>query len=420
MTAAESKAPLVPGPGMPAPGVRLQKWMLLAVIIGLVYILRHLLPVIFLTFILAYIGNTIVSAMTRRFPHRIANLVILWLVLITVLVLGIWAIVPRLFGEARDLAQTYLEEGEGDTGVVARVPRVAGIDEGHDRRDRSRHVPPAATAVTDTAAAPGTDSGAVTETTTVITRTTRKYIDIAIAQVMGREALARFQQSPTYHDLIVRAETGVRDFIPKIVAGVTEFLNKLLVVIFHFILSLIFSFVILWRLPELTEGARSFSSGRTAGVYAALAPGFRAFAHTLGRAFEAQTGIAIVNSVLTAVGFLLLGIPSIALLSTIVFFCSYIPVLGVILSTLPAALLAFKVGGFITVLWLVVMILLVHAIEAYGLNPLIYGHHLRIEPIAVLVILLVGEHLFGAWGLLLGVPVSAFILNHIIRGEGAA
>lgn len=401
-----------------SPWIRAQKWLLLAVIVGLVYILRHLLPVVFLTFILAYIGNTIVEAMTRRFPHRIANLVVLWLVLIALLVMGIWMVVPRLFGEARDLAQTYLEDDAGGTGVIAIVPRVSGIDDDHDRRGRvgresSRETVPAT-------AGPATDSAVQAETATVITRTTRKYIDIAIAQVMGRDALARFQQSPTYHDLVVRAEDSVRNFIPKIVAGVTEFLNKLLVVLFHFILSIIFSFIIIWRLPELTDGARSFANGRTADVYGALAPGFRAFAHTLGRAFEAQTGIAIVNSILTAIGFLLLGIPSIALLSTIVFFCSYIPVLGVILSTLPAALLAFKVGGFITVIWLVVMILLVHAIEAYGLNPLIYGHHLRIEPIAVLVILLVGEHLFGAWGLLLGVPVSAFFLNYVIRGEDAA
>lgn len=394
-------------------GVRIQKWALLALIIGIVYVLRHLLPVIFLTFILAYIGNTLVQALTKRFPHRILNLILVYILYLAVLVIGVSTIVPRLFGEARDLAETYLVEGDTDTGMVARVPHVAGVDLGHEEaRARPREMTPSADiAPVDTAVA--------TETATVIHRTTRKYLEIAIAQVMGRDAIERFRESPAFAEIVQRAEDAVRGFIPRIVAGVTEFLNRLLVVLFHFLLSMIFSFVILWRLPELTEGARSFARGRTAGLYAALAPGVRAFGNTLGKAFEAQTGIAIVNSILTALGFLALGIPSIALLSTIVFFCSYIPVLGVVLSTLPAALLAFKVGGVVTIFWLVVMILVVHAVEAYGLNPLIYGHHLHLEPIAVLVILLVGEHLFGAWGLLLGVPVSAFILKHVIRGEDA-
>ncbi|MBL4889885.1 MAG: AI-2E family transporter [Candidatus Lindowbacteria bacterium] len=116
-------------------------------------------------------------------------------------------------------------------------------------------------------------------------------------------------------------------------------------------------------------------------------------------------------------GFAFLGIPSIALLAMIVFFCSYIPVLGVFLSTIPAALLGIKVGGFMMIIWIVIMVLIVHAVEAYGLNPLIYGHHMSLHPVAVLVVLLIGEHLFGVWGLLLGVPVTAFVVNYVIKGE---
>ena len=87
------------------------------------------------------------------------------------------------------------------------------------------------------------------------------------------------------------------------------------------------------------------------------------------------------------------------------------------LSTAPAALLAFRIGGITHVLWLVGGVLVIHAIEAYMLNPLIYGRHLRLHPLAVLVIILVAEHLFGVWGLLLGVPIAAFVLRYVIEGE---
>ncbi|MND07509.1 hypothetical protein D3C83_295290 [compost metagenome] len=35
---------------------------------------------------------------------------------------------------------------------------------------------------------------------------------------------------------------------------------------------------------------------------------------------------------------------------------------------------------------------------------------------------MVGEHLFGIWGLLLGVPVAAFVWSYVIQGKdvGAA
>jgi predicted PurR-regulated permease PerM len=122
---------------------------------------------------------------------------------------------------------------------------------------------------------------------------------------------------------------------------------------------------------------------------------------------------------LSIVLFLILGLPSIALLASIVFVCSYIPFVGMILSTVPAAFLALKVGGVPHVLWLVVGIIVIHAVEAYMLNPLIYGRHLKLHPVAVLVILLVAEHLFGLWGLILGVPVAAFIFKYVIEGEAA-
>jgi predicted PurR-regulated permease PerM len=61
------------------------------------------------------------------------------------------------------------------------------------------------------------------------------------------------------------------------------------------------------------------------------------------------------------------------------------------------------------------MVLIVHAIEAYMLNPIIYGRHMKMHPVAILVILVVGEHLFGIWGLLLGVPVAAFVWTYVIQ-----
>ena len=56
----------------------------------------------------------------------------------------------------------------------------------------------------------------------------------------------------------------------------------------------------------------------------------------------------------------------------------------------------------------VLMVTLIHFIEAYGLNPAIYSAHLKLHPLLVLTVLVVAEHSLGVWGLLLaGVPAYA-------------
>jgi predicted PurR-regulated permease PerM len=139
----------------------------------------------------------------------------------------------------------------------------------------------------------------------------------------------------------------------------------------------------------------------------------------MGRAFQAQTLIALCNTVLTYLGLSFLGVESRYFLSVIVFFCSFIPVLGVFLSTIPMSIVALvqHQGGFGIMLEVILMVTIVHLVEAYLLNPLIMGEHFKMNPIVVIIILLVSEHFFGVWGLLLGVPVCYYLFYYAIQGN---
>ena len=57
----------------------------------------------------------------------------------------------------------------------------------------------------------------------------------------------------------------------------------------------------------------------------------------------------------------------------------------------------------------------IHLIETYVLNPKIFGHHLHLNPVLVLVILTIGGKLFHIWGLVLGVPVCKYFFGHAIQ-----
>ncbi|MBI3890707.1 MAG: AI-2E family transporter [Candidatus Wallbacteria bacterium] len=204
----------------------------------------------------------------------------------------------------------------------------------------------------------------------------------------------------TAGQLAKKATTGVKDFFK---------------LFFHLFLSLILACLILLDLPKMKAGVESLASSRLGPVYDEVAPHVRKFFEILGKVFEAQIFIASANTLITFVGLLVLDIPFAFMLSTTVFFCGFIPVLGVFVSSVPIVLVAFNVGGFVLSLKAIGLITGVHMTEAYVLNPQIMGEHLSIHPLVVIVVLLIGETFFGVWGLLLGVPVTLYVFRDLLQ-----
>ncbi len=198
-----------------------------------------------------------------------------------------------------------------------------------------------------------------------------------------------------------------------------NFTAKLFQVLVGFILSLLLSFFITFDLPRLTRGIRTLENSRIRDFYLEIAPSLISFGRLIGRAFLAQGVIAIFNTILTYLAVWALGIQNEIFLCSIVFICSFIPVLGVVLSSAPIAVMALiqPEGTIWLALQAIGAILIIHFIETSILNPKILGEMLHLHPVLVLGILAVGEHFFGVWGLLLGVPVAVYIIRHVILGE---
>jgi predicted PurR-regulated permease PerM len=191
---------------------------------------------------------------------------------------------------------------------------------------------------------------------------------------------------------------------------------KLLGTISSFFMALLFSFLIVLDLERLTKSIKNLQSTRIRFVYDEVADGIYDFSQVLGRALGAQVVIAAVNTLLTAILLTYFGLgEKLAFLSILVFLCSFIPVAGVFISSVPISLMVFQQSGVKAVLLAALAIWLIHMIEAYILNPRIFGKHLRINPVLVLIILTVSGKLFGVWGLILGVPICSYIFGHAIR-----
>jgi predicted PurR-regulated permease PerM len=214
-------------------------------------------------------------------------------------------------------------------------------------------------------------------------------------------------------------EYGI-EFMSHIGKYIGEFIPKLLLLPVNLLLILLLSFFITIDIPKLREGINKIKASKLRHMYEEIAPGLISFGKLIGRAFQAQGVIAVANTMLTLIVIRILGVQNEIFLSAVVFICSFIPVLGVVLSSVPIALMAIiqEDGGLLLALSSIGGILIVHFIETSLLNPKIMGNMLHLHPVLVLAILAICEHFFGVWGLLLGVPVVVYIIRFVILEEG--
>jgi predicted PurR-regulated permease PerM len=115
---------------------------------------------------------------------------------------------------------------------------------------------------------------------------------------------------------------------------------------------------------------------------------------------------ALLFAIFTAVLLVILRVPAVAPLAVIAGVCDIIPVLGILVATVPAVLLALSVSPG-TALAVLVAYSGYHLIETYLLLPRIYGNKLKISTLSVLLALLVGGRLQGIIGAVLVLPLVA-------------
>ncbi|MBI5618674.1 MAG: AI-2E family transporter [Gammaproteobacteria bacterium] len=370
-----------------------------ALFFGALWMLRDFFGLVFLTFVLAFVVAPGAEFLQRRLrlPYR-ASLVAVYGLLVVALVSFVRFVTPQVAGEAKELidnlgaveerivdAKRVLVDGYPQLGgALKEYARSALDDETTARIDRTLAeervtlgVP--ASADFDAPAAPETPLG--------------RYHAIEDHLLLGA--------------LVSKQFARVRTEVPALIKALYKATATML-------LALLFSFLVLVDLARLRAQIRDLGESRLKDFYEEAAQPVVSFTNLVGRAIQAQALIACANTLLTVFGMLLLGLPSISMLALVVFVCSFVPVLGVFLSTTPMVLVALNAGGLGLSFGVIGMILVIHVIEAYFLNPLIYSQHLRLNPVLTLLILYIGYHAFGVWGLLLGVPVARYVIHDVL------
>ncbi|MDM5330371.1 AI-2E family transporter [Neobacillus sp. CF12] len=177
------------------------------------------------------------------------------------------------------------------------------------------------------------------------------------------------------------------------------------------LIALLMSLFFLLEKPRLIEFTKKFKTSKVASIYAEIEFFSAKFVGTFGKVIEAQIIIAVVNCILTTIALWIFGFPQLGGLSIMILFLGLIPVAGVIISLIPLVIIGYSIGGVMTVLYVFIAIMIIHAIEAYILNPNLMSSKTNLPVFYTFLVLIFSEHFFGVWGLIIGIPVFVFILD---------
>ena len=144
---------------------------------------------------------------------------------------------------------------------------------------------------------------------------------------------------------------------------------------------------------------------------------FRTRVDTAGQAaWEAITGyvrgtlaIAAIHAVVIGGVLVVLGTPLAAPLAVLVFFGSFVPLVGALVAGGLAVVATLGTGGWVPALILTGVLLVENQLEAHVLQPLIMGHSVRLHPLAIGLTVTAGTLLGGVIGALVAVPAAAIV-----------
>ncbi|WP_372438597.1 AI-2E family transporter [Cellulomonas dongxiuzhuiae] len=139
---------------------------------------------------------------------------------------------------------------------------------------------------------------------------------------------------------------------------------------------------------------------------------------TLGAYTRTQILVAGVDAVGIGIGAAFLQLPLVVPLAVLVFFGSFIPFVGAIVTGSIAVLVALVTQGWGSALIMLGVVLLVQQLEGHVLQPFLMGHAVSLHPVAVLLVVTTGSLVAGIVGALFAVPLAALVNTVVLYLHG--
>lgn len=196
--------------------------------------------------------------------------------------------------------------------------------------------------------------------------------------------------------------------------GIGRGLGSALTILGYVVLTPVLTFYLLRDWDDLVGALPALlPTSRREGVVAF----FGEYDHLLSRYLRGQVTVALIVGGITAVGLWIAKFPFALLLGVIVAVMGVVPYLGLVVSLVPAVLIALVSGNVLVGLLKVAVVYgVAQALEGTVISPRIVGESVGLHPVWVLLALAMGGYFFGFVGLLIGVPMAVGVKLLSARG----
>ena len=145
----------------------------------------------------------------------------------------------------------------------------------------------------------------------------------------------------------------------------------------------------------------------------------RAAWETLSQYVHGTVIVAAIHSIVLAVVLVIMGVPLVAPLAVVIFFGSFIPIVGILVAGALAVLVVFSVKGAIAALVFLGILILEQQLEGHVLQPLVVGRWVHFHPLAIILVISVGGVVAGIPGAAVAVPTAAVIYRALPAFRGS-
>lgn len=360
--------------------------------LAFVILLRSILSPVLIAFVIAYIADPLLSWLERHRVRRwVATSVLytfcLGLLAFTAITLGpkIGRQTSRLYRSAAGLASNYsgsiLESGDGSQVVET------GQDQPENVEDYS-----------------GSDSEADSSGQQADDSDSGKGGEVAVGEKLSHwERSAREYLRVHADEVASRVAALVLNVVKNTVKGVSNVASFL----FAAVLVLVFTFFFMLHFREMVGTVKGYIPAvhreRTLRILGRIDGALSNF-------FRGRLLVCLISGFVYVLGLRLSGIEFWLLIGVFGGVLSFVPILGVVIPMIPAAVFAMLTNDPWTSL---LAVLLTFSFVQWVVEPVagtvILSKQVKMHPVTILLALLLGGYLFGVFGMLLSIPLAASV-----------
>ncbi|WP_426623447.1 AI-2E family transporter [Leifsonia sp. McL0607] len=144
------------------------------------------------------------------------------------------------------------------------------------------------------------------------------------------------------------------------------------------------------------------------------------FAHSVRRYMVVTTLLGIVQGVINGIALWLLGVPAALLWAILSFLCSFIPNVGYFLAIVPPLVFGYLIGGWGTVIAIIVIYGLVNAVVQSVVQPKVVGNAVALSQTLTFFSVLLWAVVLGAIGAILAIPLTLLFRAILVDSDPRA